>query len=498
MTAISEDVDSQELRNIHEIHLNSKRKMFFSRERPQNSNNSIESLNSNSTRSPLSNVGSKDYSSYYSSYRRDSSSSRFREDMTSIRDKPLLAKDSDVNVGFYDLPNQIHRKTERKGFEFTLMVVGRSGTGKSTLVNSMFSTNIYSDEFPGPSKRVSKTVTVDTTKVRLKEKNVNLLLTIVDTPGYQCALDNSNCWQPISDYIENRYEEYLNAETRLHRSSIQDNRVHCCLYFINPSGHSLEAIDIEFMQHLHDKVNIIPVIAKADSLTPEECLQFKKNVMNEISQNQIKIYEFPESDVEEENKLLKQLKSRIPFAVVGSNYIIENAGDRKRGRKYPWGVVEVENLEHNDFVALRSMLLKYYMFDLLDTTNNIHYENYRCRKLSGIGNERVGKPNRDSNKNPLAQMEEEKKEHEAKMKKMEHEMEQVFEMKVKEKMQKLKDSEADLQRRHEQMNATLQQKRQELDEKRQALEKERAAFELVSRDMEEIRRVNTLEANSKE
>ena len=41
-------------------------------------------------------------------------------------------------------------------------------------------------------------------------------------------------------------------------------------------------------------------------------------------------------------------------------------------------------------------------------------------------------------------MEEEKREHVAKMKKMEAEMEQVFEMKVKEKMQKLKDSEADV------------------------------------------------------
>lgn len=41
-------------------------------------------------------------------------------------------------------------------------------------------------------------------------------------------------------------------------------------------------------------------------------------------------------------------------------------------------------------------------------------------------------------------MEEERKEHRQKMKKMEAEMEQVFEMKVKEKMQKLKDSETDV------------------------------------------------------
>ena len=191
---------------------------------------------------------------------------------------PALSKDGEHFVGFSYLPNQIHRKTVKKGFEFTLMVVGESGLGKSTLVNSMFLTDIYSNEYPGPSKRASKTVEVETTRVLLKEKSVNLHLTVVDTPGYGTAVDNTNCWQPIVNFIENRYEEYLNAETRVHRTHIQDNRVHCCLYFIAPSGHSLKPIDIEFMLHLHDKVNIIPVIAKADTLTPEEILTFKKNV----------------------------------------------------------------------------------------------------------------------------------------------------------------------------------------------------------------------------
>ena len=112
---------------------------------------------------------------------------------------------------------------------------------------------------------------------------MNLQLTVVDTHGYGTAVDNTNCWQPIVNFIENRYEEYLNAETRVHRTHIQDSRVHVCLYFIAPSGHSLKPIDIEFMLHLHDKVNIIPVIAKADTLTPEELLLFKKNVSQLIA-----------------------------------------------------------------------------------------------------------------------------------------------------------------------------------------------------------------------
>lgn len=40
----------------------------------------------------------------------------------------------------------------------------------------------------------------------------------------------------------------------------------------------LKPLDVEFMKRLHDKVNIIPMVAKADTLTPDECREFKKTV----------------------------------------------------------------------------------------------------------------------------------------------------------------------------------------------------------------------------
>ena len=98
--------------------------------------------------------------------------------------------------------------------------------------------------------------------------------------GYFEKLKNS--WQPIVDYIESKYEEYLNAESRVQRQAIRDQRVHVCLYFIQPSGHGLKPLDIEFMKRLHDKVNIIPVLAKADTMTPDECVYFKKQVRARI------------------------------------------------------------------------------------------------------------------------------------------------------------------------------------------------------------------------
>ncbi|XP_018056550.1 PREDICTED: septin-7 isoform X3 [Atta colombica] len=423
---------------------------------------------------------------------------------------PTKPKELDGYVGFVNLPNQVYRKAVKKGFEFTLMVVGESGLGKSTLINSMFLADIYSAEYPGPSLRIKKTVAVETSKVLLKEKGVNLTLTVVDTPGFGDAVDNSNCWVPVIDYIESKYEEFLNAESRVTRRQIPDSRVHCCLYFVAPSGHGLKPLDVEFMQRLHDKVNIIPVIAKADTMTPDECAHFKKQILNEIAQHKIKIYEFPEVEEEEDTKLHKLLRDRVPFAVVGANTVIEHDGKKIRGRKYPWGIAEVENLEHCDFIALRNMVVRTHVQDLKDVTNNVHYENFRCRTLAGLGVD--GKPTKASNNlcppgvmnsfmtvwNPLAQLEEEKREHDNKMKKMETEMEQVFEMKVREKRQKLKDSETDLQRRHEQMRRSLEQQVRELEEKRRAFEAEKTAWEQqTGHSIEELRR-RSLEANSKE
>ncbi|BFZ19575.1 hypothetical protein BsWGS_22611 [Bradybaena similaris] len=385
-------------------------------------------------------------------------------------------KELEGYVGFANLPNQVYRKSVKRGFEFTLMVVGESGLGKSTLINSLFLTDLYSAEYPGPSLRIQKTVKVDTTQVTLKENGVQLKLTVVDTPGFGDAVDNSNCWSPVIDFIDSKYEEYLNAESRVNRSTSADTRVHSCLYFIAPTGHGLKPLDVEFMKRLHDKVNIIPLIAKADTLTPDECREFKKTVLNEIAQHKIRIYEFPDCEDEEEMKVQKKLRDRVPFAVVGSNRVIEVGGKRVRGRQYPWGIVEVENLEHNDFIALRNMVIRTHMQDLKDVTNNVHYENFRYNKLAPTTAEGKVKPG-SLTKDPLTQMAEERQEHNAKMKKMEAEMEQVFEMKVKEKRQKLKDSEADLQKRSEQMKKSLEQQQKELDDKWKEFEKEKAGWE---------------------
>uniref|UniRef100_A0A8C5EF20 Septin-2A n=1 Tax=Gouania willdenowi TaxID=441366 RepID=A0A8C5EF20_GOUWI len=291
-------------------------------------------------------------------------------------------------VGFANLPNQVHRKSVKKGFEFTLMVVGESGLGKSTLINSLFLTDLYPERYiPGAAEKIERTVQIEASTVEIEERGVKLRLTVVDTPGYGDAINSQDCFKTIIQYIDNQFERYLHDESGLNRRHIVDNRVHCCFYFISPFGHGLKPLDVEFMKAIHSKVNIVPVIAKADTLTLKERDRLKRRILDEIAEHGIRIYQLPDADSDEDEEFKEQtrvLKASIPFAVIGSNQLIEVKGKKIRGRLYPWGVVEVENPEHNDFLKLRTMLVTH-MQDLQEVTQDLHYENFRSERLKRAG-----------------------------------------------------------------------------------------------------------------
>jgi len=90
------------------------------------------------------------------------------------------------------------------------------------------------------------------------------------------------------------------------------------------------------------------------------------------------------------------LKESIPFAVVGSSQLIEVKGKKVRGRLYPWGVVELENDEHCDYLKLRTMLISH-MQDLQEVTHDLHYENYRATRLADGSDSDGHEPKRGGN-----------------------------------------------------------------------------------------------------
>src|ERR1700712_4691923 len=139
------------------------------------------------------------------------------------------------------------------------------------------------------------------------------------------------------------------------------------------------------MKRLSPRVNVIPVIGKADALTPAELAESKKLVMEDIEHYRIPIYNFPydiEEDDEDTVEENAELRGLMPFAIVGSEDVVEIGGRQGRARQYPWGVVEVDNPRHSDFLAIRSALLHSHLADLKEITHDFLYENYRTEKLS--------------------------------------------------------------------------------------------------------------------
>ncbi|BGP45290.1 Cell division control protein 3 [Rhodotorula kratochvilovae] len=378
-------------------------------------------------------------------------------------------------VGFANLPNQYHRRSVRKGFHFTAMVVGESGLGKSTLVNTLFNTSLYAKkDVPRPEHERPQTVAIESITADIDENGVRLRLTVVDTPGYGDFINNEDGWKPILDNIEARFDAYLEQENRVNRQKMVDNRVHACLYFIEPTGHSLKPVDIEFMRRLHTRVNLIPVIAKADTLTDDEVVQFKARILSDLAHHRVDIYHAPQYDLEDEETLAEneEIVRKIPFAVVGSDTVVATSDGRQaRGRAYPWGTIEVDNEDHCDFVKLRQMLVRTHMEELKEHTADVLYENYRAEKLLAMGVAQDHSVFKEVN--PAAKMAEERALHESKLAKMEAEMKMVFQQKVNEKETKLKQSEEELYARHREMKEALEKQRIELEDKKRRIEQGR-------------------------
>ncbi|ELR61231.1 Septin-10, partial [Bos mutus] len=375
------------------------------------------------------------------------------------------------HVGFESLPDQLVNRSIQQGFCFNILCVGETGIGKSTLIDTLFNTNFEDHE----SSHFYPHVRLKAQTYELQESNVRLKLTIVNTVGFGDQINKEESYQPIVDYIDAQFEAYLQEELKIKRSlfNYHDSRVHVCLYFISPTGHSLKTLDLLTMKSLDSKVNIIPVIAKADAISKTELQKFKIKLMSELVSNGVQIYQFPTDD-ETIAKINASMNGHLPFAVVGSMDEVKVGNKMVKARQYPWGVVQVENENHCDFVKLREMLICTNMEDLRDQTHTRHYELYRRRKLEEMGFMDVGPENQ-----PLSLQETyEAKRHEfyGERQRKEEEMKQLFVQRVKEKEAILKEAEREASAKFEHLKRVHQEEKLRLEEKRRLLEEEIMAF----------------------
>uniref|UniRef100_A0A673B6P2 Septin n=1 Tax=Sphaeramia orbicularis TaxID=375764 RepID=A0A673B6P2_9TELE len=375
------------------------------------------------------------------------------------------------HVGFDSLPDQLVNKSICQGFCFNILCIGETGIGKSTLMDTLFNTNFENFE----SSHFEPQVKLRAQTYDLQESNVRLRLTVVNTVGFGDQMNKQESYQPVVDYIDRQFESYLQEELKIKRSlhNYHDSRVHACLYFISPSGHSLKSLDLVTMKKLDSKVNIIPVIAKADTISKSELHKFKIKIMSELVSNGVQIYQFPLDD-ETVAKVNTSMNGHLPFAVVGSTEEVSVGNKMVKARQYPWGIVQVENENHCDFMKLREMLICVNMEDLREQTHTRHYELYRRCKL-----EEMGFKDTDPECKPVSLQqtyEAKRQEFLEELQRREDEMRQMFVLRVKEKEAELKDAERELQSRFEQLKRLHADEKAALEEKKRLLEDDQSSF----------------------
>lgn len=334
------------------------------------------------------------------------------------------------------------KKDYKRGVAYSVLLVGNSGTGKTTFANNLLESAVfphrygmeasevpnnprvkvvkptmvvsynskngipsYMSQFDASREHLEPGVTITSTTMEIStgaeeppsrssvssdsssflQNPDKILFNLVNTHGVGENLDNSMCFDEITGYLEQQFDQVLAEETRIKRNPrFEDTRVHVALYFIEPTGHGLREMDVEMMKRLSRYTNVLPIISRADSFTRAELSKFKKQIMNDVEKYNVPVYKFDvdpeEDDLEtiEENQGLALLQ---PFAVVSSD---EKNSNGEYIRSYPWGDLKVDDENVSDLRVLKNVLFGSHFQEFKDTTQNFLYENYRAEKLSTV------------------------------------------------------------------------------------------------------------------
>jgi septin 7 len=256
-------------------------------------------------------------------------------------------------VGLGSLSNHFLQRSRREGADFNLLVIGPAGCGKSTLLS-----NIYCQEvLPSDRRRyarVPNTIEFIEHESTIKEAGVDLRLKVTEVLGYaelsfggaSAQKENIN---KIVKSVEEKHRQFFDSENYAQRSNakqtdqLKDKLYHAAIVFIQPQRNlAISANDITLLQALQSRVNIIPVIAKADTFVGEELFRIKFNLKKAF--NDSKILLFPNiTDVSDDDWVIKEavdVRSHCPFLTIAAKP--EKATIGARSRQYPWGIVSID------------------------------------------------------------------------------------------------------------------------------------------------------------
>ena len=233
------------------------------------------------------------------------------------------------------LRQQLIKELEQHGECVTIMVVGETGVGKTSLLSNLFHQQTRVARLVDERRR---TLRVQEQVVTFDMGGVPFSARLVDSPGYGDSLDLARTFSTCVRYIDGCFRAALRSEQRIRRGDAraqkQDKKlVDVVLYFFSP--HRAKEIDMDFLRAMRGKASIVPVLAKADTMTTAELQDFRATVTAALESAGIEI-------------------AHSPFAVVCAE---RPAKGGRRGRAYPWGMALSAEGAHSELPQLRAFLL---------------------------------------------------------------------------------------------------------------------------------------------
>lgn len=294
-------------------------------------------------------------------------------------------------IGISNLPTQKQQASFRKKIDYNIMVVGANGLGKTTFLNMLLDTDkIPLDVFStkdgdtvapfafehGHAAHASdpvvdawyKNAPVNFQKyvVSVLERGLSVNLSLVEADNVGNSICNVDCAEHVEAYIKRQLALYQDSECHMARAHVSDTRVHACLFFIAPSLAGPTHLDLCVMKRISRLCNLIPVVAKSDTLAQSEAAECYEKIRASMRNHRIPFFC---EEIEE--------GWRAP------PYFLISFTKNKHGeyvRMYPWGKLRLENEAAGDFYRLRDLLIRKGFCRLLESTKQL-YINFKTTQL---------------------------------------------------------------------------------------------------------------------
>lgn len=280
---------------------------------------------------------------------------------------------------------------------YNIILVGDSGLGKTSFLHAFLRLRLNRLAGVSGCERVAllrQTTEIVHNRAVYSTAGLEIHFDVIDTPGYGTAA-SFRAWQDmIEGFIANQTLEYAKAKENVPKGRRIDSRIHLCLYFME--GVRVKDLDLKALHSLQRFVSIVPVLSKSESYTEREILQAKLEVVESCARAGIRFFDCLGAAPTKAREMNEApLGPCPPFALLSHCDLVSGYKEKpKFGRKFHWGVCDIENPKHSDFSLLCKLLIGHFLLPCREEAKKFskkpiqhqhqHTERDRKRRLMAV------------------------------------------------------------------------------------------------------------------